>query len=151
STFSSFGDKSSDSMPIFNDKTWSEILTHDDTELDPPATAKRLAAFEARHRFALPEAHREFLLRANGGIILGVIRLFGVGRKDSLDLGRQLGKMRSKIEAMSAGPVFPLASDWGDSYLCYDLRKPATPRAYPVLIWNKEYSEKPEDRSKLWA
>jgi hypothetical protein len=54
-------------MPIyFNDKTWSEILKHKDTELDPPATAKKLAAFEARNRFALPEAHREFLLRANG-------------------------------------------------------------------------------------
>ena len=138
-------------MPIFDDKTWSKILKHKYTELGPPATAKAIAVFEARHRFALPEAHREFLLRANGGIIVGVIKLFGVGRRDSLDLGRQLKKMRPKLEATSAGPVFPFACDGGDNYLCYDLRKPAMPSGYPVLMCHNEYSEKPADRYSLWV
>ncbi len=137
-------------MPHIDDKTWAAILAHEDTELDKAAVAKAIAAFEAKHEFVLPDAHREFLLRGNGGVV-GYVWLFGVGRKDHLDLGRQLSEMRSDIEGMADGPVVPFASDWGGSYFCYDLRKAATPKGYPVLLWNHEYSEEPDDRPMLWS
>lgn len=136
-------------MPHFDDKTWTKILAHEDTELDSDATPKAVAAFEAKHDFVLPDAHREFLLRGNGGVV-GFVRLFGVSRKDALDLGRQIADMRSEIEAM-AEPILPFASDWGGSYYCYDLRKPANAKGYPVLYWNHEYSEEPDDLPMVWS
>jgi hypothetical protein len=147
-----FGPIASGGAPMahFDDKTWNAILAHEDTQLDPPATPKSLAAFEAKFGFVLPEAHREFLLRGNGGVV-GYSRLFGVGRKDALDLGRQLSDVRAEIEAMADGPVLPFANDWGGSYFCYDLRKPAGARGYPVLFWEHEYAEEPEDRPLLWS
>jgi hypothetical protein len=137
-------------MPHFDDKTWAAILAHEDTELHKPAIAKAITAFEGKHKFVLPDAHQGFLLRGNGGVV-GMIRLFGVGRKDHLDLGRQLKDMRSDIEGMADGPVLPFASERGGSYFCYDLTKAATPKGYPVLFWNHEYSEEPDDRPMVWS
>ena len=134
----------------FDDKTWAAILAHEDTELDNPASAKAIGAFEAKHEFVLPEAHQEFLIRGNGGVV-GYVRLFWVGRKDHFDLGGQLSEMRTYIEGMADGPVLPFASDWGGSYFCYDLPKAATSKGYRVLLWNHEYSEEPDDRPMLWS
>lgn len=65
-------------MPHFDGKAWAAIVAHEDTELDKPATAEAIAAFEAKYDFVLPDAHREFVLRGNGGVV-GYVRLFGVG------------------------------------------------------------------------
>ncbi|MHC4399191.1 MAG: SMI1/KNR4 family protein [Planctomycetota bacterium] len=137
-------------MSHIDEDTWAAILAHEDTDLESPARPESIATFEAEHGFVLPDAHREFLLRGNGGVV-GYARLFGVDRKDALDLGRQLSEMRSDIEGMADGSVFPFANDWGGSYFCYDLGKPASPKGYPVLFWNHEYSEEPDDRPMLWS
>jgi len=137
-------------MPNFDDKAWAAILAHEDTKLDSAATAKAIAAFEKKYGFVLPDAHREFLAKGNGGVV-GYARLFGVGRKDALDLGRQLSEMRSDIQGMADVPVLPFANDWGGSYFCYDLRKPPSAKGYPVLFWNHEYSEEPDDRDMVWS
>lgn len=137
-------------MPFFDDKTWAVILAHNDTEIGMPAKQKDIDAFEASSRFVLPDSHREFLLRGNGGVV-GYVRLFGVGRNDALDLGRQIADMRPEIEGMAEGPVVPFASDWGGSYFCYDLQKPPSPMGYPVLYWNHEYSEEPDDLPMVWS
>ncbi len=136
-------------MPHFDDKAWAAVLKHEDTKLDKPVTPDAMDAFEANHKLKLPDANREFLLKGNGGVV-GIVRLFGIGRDDHLDLARQLAEMRADIEGMADGPVLPFASDWGGSYFCYDLRKAATPKGYPVLYWNHEYSEEPDDRPMLW-
>src|SRR5262245_2707640 len=107
--------------------------------------------FEAHHDVALPPSHREFLMRGNGGV-LGSVRLFGVARSDRLDLGERVSEMRAEIEGMADGPVLPFASDWGGSYFCYDLRGPKDANGeYPVLYWDHEYSEEPDDRPNLWS
>jgi len=137
-------------MPHFDDKTWARILASENTELDVPAKPKAIAEFEAKCDFVLPDAHREFLLRGNGGVV-GLARLFGVGRDDALDLRRQIADMRADIEGMAEGPILPFASDWGGSYFCYDLRKPPNAKGYPVLFWNHEYSEEPDDRPMVWS
>ncbi len=100
---------------------------------NPPAAGEAIAAFEAAHGIGLPAAHREFLLRANGGGV-GYARLFGVGRPDFLDLDRQVAEMRPCIEGMADGPVLPFASDWGGSYFCYDLRRQAEVGAVPGAL-----------------
>jgi hypothetical protein len=141
---------SGEEMPAFDDKTWAAIFADKDMEIDAPATPSAIYAFESQHDFLLPDAHREFLLRGNGGVV-GYVRLFGVGRKDALDLARQLSEMRSYIEGMSEGPVFPFASEWGGSYYCYDLRKSPSGKGYPVLFWNHEYSEEPDDLPMVWS
>lgn len=136
-------------MAIFDDKTWTAVLAHEDTELGMPASSGALAAFETRLGLTLPASHREFLLRANGGVV-GYVRLFGVGRPDVLDLARFVSEMRPYIEEMADGPILPFASDWGGSYFCYDLRR-SMGGEYPVLLWNHEYSEEPDDRPMLWS
>ena len=137
-------------MALIDENTWSTILAHEDTELLPPADAASIEAFETEQGFRLPDVHREFLLRGNGGVI-GYARLFGIGGDDALDLGQQLSAMRSYIQESADGPVFPFANDWGGSYFCYDLRKPGGPKGDPVLFWNHELSEEPDDRPMLWS
>lgn len=137
-------------MGHIDEGLWAAVLVAEDTKLDPPATEEAVAAFEAAHGVTLPAAHREFLLRGNGGVV-GDIRLFGVGRADFLDLGRQVSEMRPEIEQMADGPILPFACDWGGSYFCYDLRRPGEDSRFPVLSWNHEYSEEPDDRPMLWS
>ena len=137
-------------MSHLDENLWADVIAHEDTELDPPASQEAIAAFEASHGFILPARHREFLLLANGGVV-GFVLLFGVGRCDSLDLGQQVSEMRPEIERMADGPILPFASDWGGSYFCYDLRQPVNTGEYPVLFWNHEYSEEPDDRPMLWS
>ncbi len=138
-------------MPYFDAEMWSAVKAHQDTELAPPASAARISEFETHHGVVLPHSHREFLMRGNGGV-LGRVRLFGVARPDRLDLGEQVSEMRPELEGMADGPVLPFASDWGGSYFCYDLHGPGDASGeYPVLYWNHEYSEEPDDRPNLWA
>ena len=73
------------------------------------------------------------------------------GRDDSLDLGGQVQEMREEMESMADGPVLPFARDWGGSYFCYDLSKATVEKDYPVLFWNHEYSEEPDDRDLVWS
>jgi hypothetical protein len=133
-----------------DDKTWAAVTAHEDTQLAPPAPAEAIVAFQTEHKFALPLSHQEFLSRGNGGVV-GYVRLFGVGRSDALDLSRQIALVRPKLERMSDGPVLPFASDWGGSYFCYDLQRQYGEGVYPVLFWNHEYSEEPDDRSLMWS
>lgn len=137
-------------MGQIDEQLWADVLAADDTDLDPPAFEENIAAFEARHGVRLPSAHREFLLRSNGGLV-GYARLFGVRRPDSLDLDGRVSEMRALIEGMADGPVFPFASDWGGSYFCYDLSRPGAAAPLPVLLWNHQYSEEPDDRPLLWS
>jgi hypothetical protein len=137
-------------MTYLDDDTWSAVTAHCDTKLDAPASAEAVVEFEGRHGVALPATHREFLMRGNGGVV-GYVRLFGVGRPDALDLGQQVSEMRPELEGMADGPVLPFASDWGGSYFCYDLRRPTDAAEFPVLYWDHEYSEEPDDRPKLWS
>ena len=137
-------------MAKIDDTLWASVMAHEDTVLEPPGSGEALVAFEASHGFRLPESHREFLLRGNGGSV-GYVRLFGVSRRDALDFGHQVSEMRSYIAGMADGPVLPFASDWGGSYFCYDLRRGPSGGEYPVLYWNHEYSEEPDDRPLLWS
>jgi SMI1-KNR4 cell-wall len=137
-------------MDHIDESLWAKVLGAEDTELADPAPAEAIEAFEATHGVALPSAHREFLLRANGGCV-GYSRLFGVGRADFLDLDRMVSEMRPYIECMADGPVLPFASDWGGSYFCYDLHRLGETGRSAVLFWNHEYSEEPDDRPMLWS
>ena len=137
-------------MPYFDVAAWAAIIAHEDTELDGPASAADITDFERHYKVLLPPSHKEFLLRANGGVV-GLARVFGANRSDALDLAGQIESMRAYIEQMADGPVLPFASDWGGSYFCYDLRHTANEAGYPVLLWNHEYSEEPEYRPYLWS
>ncbi len=137
-------------MDAIDPKLWADVMAEAPVGLGPPASGQAIATFEAAHGVSLPPSHRAFLLRASGGVV-GRARLFGVGRSDSLDLGRQVAEVRPELESMAAGPVLPFASDWGGSYFCYDLGRPDGIGGYPVLFWDHEYSEEPEDRPMLWS
>ena len=137
-------------MDHLDGKLWSDVMAAEDTELSPPASGESVADFEGKLGLSLPPSHREFLLRANGGIV-GCARLFGVGRSDSFDFQRMISEMRDYIEAMADGPILPFASDWGGSYFCYDLSRQDEMGQFRVLYWNHEYSEEPVDRPMLWS
>ena len=132
------------------DEIWTAATAHEDTKLAPPASADAITAFEARHGFTLPPSHREFLLRANGGVV-GYARLFGVGGAVPFDLDQAAVQMQPYIGGIAEGRVYPFANDWGGSYFCYDLQRPRPDGEYPVLLWNHEYAEEPEDRPMLWS
>ena len=102
-------------MPCFSNQFWSAILAREDSKLNSGATRDAVAAFESECSFVLPDAHREFLLRGNGGIV-GYCRLFGVGRNDYFDLKHQVTDMSPYIEGIIERSVFPIACDWGGSF-----------------------------------
>jgi hypothetical protein len=135
-------------MSHFTAADWAAILAHEDTALDGPATQADLNEFERLTGLSLPESHKEFLRRGNGGD-LGWVRLFGVNRADSLDLYRQIEESQPLLEETWKGPILPFAKDCGGSYFCFDLREPG--REYPVLHWNHEYTEESELRPEIWS
>jgi hypothetical protein len=137
-------------MVWLDEVTWAAIAAHEDTALAPPASPHALAAFEAQLGLKLPASHREFLMRANGGVV-GYARVFGVGRADGLDLARQAEQMRPYIQGLAEGFVLPFANDWGGSYYCYDRRRVDPDGEWPVLRWNHEYAEEPDDLPMLWT
>ncbi len=136
-------------MLFFDQNSLKSILDKAAAETFQIATESAILEFESKCNFQLPEAHRELLLKCNGGEI-GPIRLFGVGRTDYLDLGNQVSEMREEIQGMANGPIYPIACDFSGSYFCYDLTGKSSPKGYPVLFWDHEFSEEPSERKRLW-
>ena len=131
------------------------ILGHPDTQLNPPTTQEAIAALEAQFGIRLPPTHCEFLQRANGGTIgFLYVRLYGIGTGDALDFAEQVAFRSRFIEGVSEKTRLPFAVDAGGSVFCYDLTRPTESGDYPVLYWNIEYSEDPEDspwKERLWS
>jgi len=135
-------------MSHFTAADLAAIAAHEGTDLDAPATESELAEFERAVGVSLPASHKELLRRGNGGTV-GQVRLFGVNRSDSLDLGRQIENTRTEFEQASQGPVLPFARDWGGSYFCFDLRAPGP--EYPVLYRNHMDTEEPGRYPLIWS
>lgn len=91
----------------------------------------------------LPPSLCELLSHFNGGAIAS-IRLFGVGRDDSLDLVTSF-QTYSDIPTVSLLNMLPFASDWGGSLYCFDLANPLVDGKFFVWFWCHEYSEEPAD------
>ncbi len=137
-------------MAILTDEIWSLVLAHPDTKLNPPAYSVRISRFEQEYNFRFPESHRAFLLRANGGEV-GYIRLFTVGLARVLDMSQKVPEMLPYLETTAPGPILPFANTWGGSYYCYDLSNQSPDGEYPILFWDHEYSEEPDDLPMLWS
>lgn len=137
-------------MTHFSEKIWTELKADPDTNLNPPATQNEIDRFEQEFGVNFPPSYREFLLAANGGVV-GYARVFGVGRNDHLDLQTQIKQMTEWIEGVADRRVLLFASDWGGSYFCFDLQKPDKYGEFPVVCWNHEYSEEPDDKPMLWS
>lgn len=135
-------------MTRLDETAWFRAISHSDTELNPAATVEAIAAFESVWDISLPESHRQFLLRANGGVV-GYVRLFGIGAADGLDLEEKIREIREYAQSTATGPVLPFANTWGGSYYCYDLATDAN-GDFPVLFWEHEYAEDDEYRHLLW-
>lgn len=104
---------------------------------------------------SLPPDHQTFLHHTNGGELGFLsVRLFGIGRGDALDFAEQTEFLSRFIEGVSEKMRLPFAVDAGGSIFCYDLTRPTESGDYPVLYWNIEYSEDPEDspwKEQLWS
>jgi cell wall assembly regulator SMI1 len=137
-------------MTHIDDNLWAAVAAHPETQVNPPASAAQLDAFEREHGVPLPPAHRALLGRANGGTLGGLARLFGVGRGDALDLGRHARETRAELERTAGRPVLPFASSWGGDYYCLELAPAPAGRKPRVLFWDHEYSEEPADLPHLW-
>nr|WP_246386128.1 SMI1/KNR4 family protein [Armatimonas rosea] len=100
----------------------------------------------------MPPAHQAFLLHTNGGELEFLsVKLFGIDRDDALDFAEQVAFLSRFIEGVSEKTRLPFAVDAGGSVFCYDLTRPTESGDYPVLYWNIEYSEEPDDAPKLWS
>jgi len=71
--------------------------------------------------------------------------------ESALDLVGVVNNMGPYIAGTEEGKILPFANDWGGSYFCFDLTKKSEDGEYPVLFWNHEYSEEPEDEPYLWS
>lgn len=104
---------------------------------------------------ALPPAHQAFLQHTNGGELEFLsVKLFGIDRDDALDFAEQVAFLSRFIGGVSEKTRLPFAVDAGGSVFCYDLTRPTESGDYPVLYWNIEYSEEPEDspwKERLWS
>tara|TARA_R110002073_G_C9060731_1_gene544900 strand:- start:60 stop:515 length:456 start_codon:yes stop_codon:yes gene_type:complete len=124
------------------------VRGHDDTDVLPGASADAIADAATTIDVELPPSHCELLAHFNGGAIAS-IRLFGVGRDDSLDLVTSF-QAYSDIPAVPALNMLPFASDWGGSLYCFDLANPLADGEFSVWYWCHEYSEEPADAPYVW-
>ncbi|WP_395142806.1 SMI1/KNR4 family protein [Armatimonas sp.] len=103
----------------------------------------------------MPPDHQTFLHHTNDGELGFLsVRLFGIGTGDALDFADQVSFLSRFIEGVSEKTRLPFAVDAGGSVFCYDLTRPTESGDYPVLYWNIEYSEDPEDspwKERLWS
>jgi SMI1 / KNR4 family (SUKH-1) len=103
----------------------------------------------------LPPDHQAFLQHTNGGELGSIyVKFFGIDRGDALDFAEQVAFLSRFIEGVSKKTRLPFAVDAGGSVFCYDLTRPTESGNYPVLYWNIEYSEEPEDspwQERLWS
>jgi hypothetical protein len=131
---------------------WKEILAHPETKLNPPVSVEIIYAFEQEQKIILPKSHREFLERANGGIIGWLyVRIFSIATNNALDFTENIKFLGQHVKGTIEKEVLPFAYDAGGSLFCYHLRAPVEAYNYPVLYWNHEYSEEPEDEKWLWS
>jgi hypothetical protein len=124
------------------------VRGHDDTDVLPGASPEAIADAATKLDVELPPSHCEMLCHFNGGAIAS-IRLFGVGRNDSLDLVTSF-QTYSDIPAVPALNMLPFASDWGGSLYCFDLANPLAEGEFSVWYWCHEYSEEPADAPYVW-
>ena len=135
-------------MTHFDSAFLDMVCGHEDTDVLPGAPGDVIAHAATTINVELPPSHCELLAHFNGGAI-GSIRLFGVGRDDSLDLVSSL-QAYSDIPAVAALNMLPFASDWGGSLYCFDLSNPIADGEFSVWYWCHEYSEEPADAPYAW-
>ena len=135
-------------MAHFDSAFLNMVGDHDDTDVLPCASPEAIADAGTKLDVELPPSHRELLSHFNGGAIAS-IRLFGVGRDDSLDLVTSF-QTYSDIPAVPALNMMPFASDWGGSLYCFDLANPLADGEFSVRYWCHEYSKEPADAPYVW-
>jgi len=91
-----------------------------------------------------PPGYIQFLRRFNGGEFRHV-RMHCVS-----DLAVTSDQARAYVPAIADGQMFPFGSSWGGDLYCFKLSEPAGDGEYPILLWNHEYSEEPDDEPYLW-
>ncbi len=91
-----------------------------------------------------PPSYVQFIRRFNGGEFRHV-RMHRVA-----DLAGASDQAHTYVPAIAEGRVFPFGSSWGGDLYCFKLSEPAGDGEYPVLLWNHEYSEEPDDEPYLW-
>ena len=91
-----------------------------------------------------PPSYAQFLSHFDGGEFRHV-------RMHSMQaLANESEKARAYVPAIDKGEMFPFGSSWGGDLYCFKLSEPAEDGEYPVLAWNHEYSEEPDDEPYLW-
>lgn len=137
-------------MSVLTDEFLAMIQTHADTDAHPPATTSDISAAEVALGFNLPPEYAEFLLRFNGGVF-SYARIFGVNRNDYFDIKERGDSMAEFILGSETRQLYPFASDWGGSYFCFNLADRSSSGQCPIVFWNHEYSEEPDDAEYLWS
>ena len=123
-----------------SDTVLCEGLGREQSELFQRSLSKPLAKF-----------YLDFLAFSNGAQI-GPYRLFSVGDSPKMiEIVQRNQDMAAYVPELKNGEVYGFGNDWGGSMLCFDLRDTKAAGDWPILIWNHEYSEEPEDAPNLWS
>lgn len=131
-----------------------DLVAAGESSLAAGATAATLEALELRLGLALPPSHRTLLGRTNGGL-LGGWRFFSVGKLEGApwgDLeehGREI--MGRYVPEIARREVLAFATDWGGDLVCFDLRRRRADGECPVVLWQHEYAEEPEEADEVWV
>jgi len=100
-----------------------------------------------------PSSYQSFLRMWNGPLIQG-IRFCGIQShpdENLFSLQRDAIPMSEYIPEAEQGDVFPFAADWGGTWFCFDLRSKREDGEYPVLRWNHDYAEEPDEADQVWV
>lgn len=115
-----------------------------ETEANTGASQEEITVAQGAAGIRFPPAYTQLLRRFNGGEFRE-LRLLSVG-----ELATTSAEARAYVPAIAEGQVFAFGKSWAGDLFCFQLSKPAEDSEYPVLCWNHEYSEEPDDEPYLW-
>ena len=131
-------------MTSISEELLDKIQRDSETVVVEGASQAEIMSVQQAVGVRFPPGSIQFLRRFNGGEFRHV-RTHCVG-----DLAVTSDQARARVPAIAEGRMFPFGSSWGGDLYCFNLSEPAGNGEHPILLWNHEYSEEPDDEPYLW-
>ena len=131
-------------MAVISEELLDMIRADDETEANEDASFSEIASVQQALSVRFPPGYIQFLNRFNGG------EFRGVRMHRAADLAGAIDQARSYVPAVAEGQMLPFGSSWAGDLYCFKLSEQAEDGECPILLWNHEYSEEPDDEPYLW-
>lgn len=129
---------------MISEELLERIEKDSETKSNKGASEEEITTAQDAAGVRFPPAYAQLLRRFNGGEFRE-LRLLSVG-----ELAAASAEARAYVPAIAEGQVFVFGKSWAGDLFCFQLFKSAEDGEYPILLWNHEYSEEPDDAPYLW-